>query len=78
MGEWVRGKWGIAPAKSLSELRGDTTFQATAQESNGLSGRTPGINQTGTIPGLWTMKAVPSDVQPQGIDEEGLREGLIE
>ncbi|KAI9735441.1 MAG: hypothetical protein M1818_006447 [Claussenomyces sp. TS43310] len=43
-----------------------------------FTGRPPGINQKGTIPGIWKAEAAPSKVTPDRVDEEALREVLLE
>lgn len=102
LGGWVRGRWGVAPTKSIADLRSQITPSASSistppkpiqrpdlasvgsSSSGGGSGnlsRTPGINQKGAIPGFWLAQAADRyevKVQPERIDEEGLREVFAE
>lgn len=106
LGGWVRGKWGVAPMKSGSDLRSHqqqtpsgyvTAVQRTPPRNiqrpslasvaggggNGMGSfsRTPGINQSGAIPGLWVKREVEGwEVRVEGrvVDEDALREGLAE
>lgn len=84
IGGWVRGKWGIAPMKSTGDLRSVasvlTSSSAEPQSPPPFlspSGRGPGINQKGAIPGLKPARRLPSTgVEVQVVDEESLRESL--
>ena len=110
MGGWVSRKWGVAPMKSVADLRSASSLmprqQATqvapssplavpkrptlASVLNGASenrigsmGRTPGINQSGMIPGFFVPKEVVErptklEVKEGEVDEEGLRKALRE
>lgn len=133
-GGWISRKWGVAPAKSVADLRSahsstnspaSISVHATAPISAGSGGagadevenrdstcptakpktdpslmrhlnstttqskmakdffvdRSPGINQSGAIPGLAAMlaaRASPVVVNPERIDVDGLRDGLSE
>ena len=73
VGGWVRGRWGIAPMKSSGDLR----TQAT-DPLNPFAGRTPGINQAGSIPGLRRPVRTPSEIHAKVLDEGLLQESLAE
>ncbi|EXJ62009.1 hypothetical protein A1O7_02441 [Cladophialophora yegresii CBS 114405] len=84
VGGWVRGKWGIAPVKSSTDLRSSaasvSTSSSTESQPRGLllpSGRLPGINQKGPIPGLRPPQKIKA-VQVTLVNEAGLKESLAE
>ena len=94
LGGWVRGKWGVAPMKSVADLRSSSLSGAPAPAapvaipakrrslrpsmSSSMMSRTPGINQKGGIPGFLNPQKAPSEVTTTVIDEEGLKEVLEE
>ena len=102
LGGWVGKKWGVAPTKSIADLRShispspslvlraapptppkpiqrpNLTSIGSGSVTGSLS-RTPGINQKGSIPGLWIPKQADVyqvRVEPATVDEEGLKEVL--
>jgi hypothetical protein len=88
VGGWVRGKWGIAPVKSNTDLRSSAASTSTSssidsQQRQGQSsslfpiGRGPGINQKGPIPGLRPPQRITA-VQITKVDEVVLKESLAE
>ncbi|OCT50039.1 hypothetical protein CLCR_06704 [Cladophialophora carrionii] len=87
VGGWVRGKWGIAPVKSSADLRSSaasiSTSSSTESQPRGPSslslpsGRLPGINQKGPIPGLRPPQKIKA-VQVTMVNEAGLKESLAE
>lgn len=87
VGSWVRGKWGIAPTKSSEDVRPSTSVSTSSSspEAHPLlpfqwsSGRPPGINQKGAIPGFIPPRKPPTTgVQVKMMDAEGLKEILAE
>ncbi|KAK8024312.1 hypothetical protein PG993_012378 [Apiospora rasikravindrae] len=86
-GSWMPWKGGAASA-STSTITATATATPTKPEpeSSGdlqhkASGRPPGVNQAGAIPGFhayWSahQKRTPSKVQPEAVDRDALREGL--
>lgn len=94
LGGWMRGKWGVAPVKSVADLRSSTLSTAPASAmpvaipaerpslpssiGSSMMGRTPGINQSGAIPGFLIPQKAPSEVTTTVIDAEGLKEVLQE
>jgi hypothetical protein len=73
------------PSKSSIHYTPPKPILRPSLSSIGSSGsslsRTPGINQAGAIPGFWIQKqpeAYRVQLQPEIIDEEGLKEGLAE
>ncbi|KAK5530687.1 hypothetical protein LTR23_010282 [Exophiala sp. CCFEE 6169] len=82
MGGWVRGKWGMAPMKSTSDLKSPMSGSTTSLEAQPPtvslfpSGRMPGINQKGAIPGFKPRRVASSGVQMKMVDEDGLQESL--
>ncbi|KIW70319.1 hypothetical protein PV04_02602 [Phialophora macrospora] len=87
VGGWVRGKWGIAPVKSNTDLRSSAASISTSSSSDSQrhgpsssplpSGRIPGINQKGPIPGLRPPQRITA-VQISKVDEAVLKESLAE
>jgi hypothetical protein len=83
VGGWVRGKWGVAPVKSTTDLRSSAASISTTSSGESraqapapfMLGRSPGINQKGPIPGFRAPQRITS-VQVSRIDEEGLKETL--
>lgn len=81
VGGWVRSKWGIAPVKSSGDLRSQAQARPPVpiEPLPFLGGRSPGINQPGTIPGFKTTRNAPTtEVQVKMVDEQALREILAE
>jgi hypothetical protein len=77
VGDWVRGKWGIAPMASTGDLRAKAAATASPKP-NPFSGRPPGINQKGAIPGLRPPVRTPSEVHARVVNEGLLKESLAE
>ena len=88
VGGWVFGRWGVSPATSSGTLRAVSAPQALTKRSvstpvveplKAVMGRTPGINQTGPIPGfVRKLEKAPSLVEPNTVDHDALREVLME
>jgi hypothetical protein len=88
VGGWVFGRWGVSPAKSSGDLR--KASQNTGHQKRVVSaltpvdplqafmGRSPGVNQSGPIPGFLRKDKAPSQVRPVGVDRDALREVLME
>ena len=70
VGGWVRGRWGIAPMKSVDLLR--------AQAASNAVSRAPGINTKGSIPGLGPPVRTPSEVHARILNKGLLKESLEE
>ncbi|MCJ1311052.1 hypothetical protein MMC25_004722 [Agyrium rufum] len=66
VGGWVFGKWGVAPARSIDNLRAKAAMQ-----------RPSGVNQAGPISGF-IIKPTPSQVEAREVNEHLLRESLGE
>ena len=77
VGEWVRGKWSIAPMASTGNLR-EQTAPPPNSNTNPFAARPPGINQKGFIPGLRPPVRTPSEVHARVVNEGLLRESLAE
>lgn len=86
VGGWVKGKWGIAPVQSNTDLRSSAASVSTSSSTDSHpqtdsfsfpGGRLPGINQKGPIAG-WRAPPRITSVQVKMMDEEGLRESLAE
>ncbi|KAK7917315.1 hypothetical protein PG985_010923 [Apiospora marii] len=82
-GSWM--PWGGGASTSTSTTTATTTPTKSDRENNDQSqkpsGRPPGVNQAGAIPGFhayWTahQKRTPSKVQPEAVDRDALQEGL--
>ncbi|KAL5324214.1 hypothetical protein ACEPPN_008758 [Leptodophora sp. 'Broadleaf-Isolate-01'] len=88
LGGWVFGRWGVTPQKSSSDL--GASYLAVPPQQRAVStpvidplkafmGRSPGINQKGPIPGfVKKMEKAPSNVKPEVVDHDALREILME
>ena len=83
VGGWVKGRWGIAPVKSHADLRSSAAASISTSSSTDTtpfgfpSGRSPGINQKGFIPGLRPPQRIMG-VQATKVDEQGLKDSLAE
>ncbi|KAK8102591.1 hypothetical protein PG984_015737, partial [Apiospora sp. TS-2023a] len=86
-GSWM--PWGGGASTTASTTTDTTTATSTPtkseRENNDQlqkpSGRSPGVNQAGAIPGFqayWAahQKRTPSKVQPEAVDRDALQEGL--
>lgn len=86
VGDWVWNKWGVSPAKSDTQPKDIPTPRVTnravsmpaSEQFKTLMGRSPGINQPGPIQGFRKSEKAPAQVTPGVIDEEALRDGLLE
>jgi len=83
VGDWVFGRWGVSPAKSTDNLRSKASTQRVVSQPvdplRAFMGRPPGINQKGPIPGFSKkVEKAPSNVKPQLVDHDALREILRE
>ena len=77
VGEWVWGKWSIAPVASTGNLREQAAAPPNLN-TNPFAARPPGINQKGFIPGLRPPVRTPSEVHARVVNEGLLRESLAE
>jgi hypothetical protein len=77
VGEWVRGKWSIAPMASTGNLQ-EQAAASPNSNTNPFAARPPGINQKGFIPGLRPPVKTPSEVHARVVNEGLLRESLAE
>ena len=90
VGGWVRGKWGTAPLSS-SNLSSNTpcnlpsspsTSSSTATAATSTTAlilsRPPGVNQKGPILGFRPPAPAPTSIHPRHVDEELLKESLLE
>ena len=84
VGGWVFGRWGVSPAKSTDNFRpkATPTQRVVSQPVDPLkafTGRRPGINQKGPIPGFVRKnERAPSNVKPAVVDHDALRDILSE
>ncbi|KAH8808041.1 hypothetical protein F5884DRAFT_352295 [Xylogone sp. PMI_703] len=91
VGDWVWNRWGISPVKSETPTAPSTPkdIPASKQSSRSVSapisdrfgviiGRSPGINQSGPIPGFKKLEKAPAKVTPDIVDREALSEILTE
>lgn len=88
VGGWVRGKWGTVPSSSAASSVGNQSSSSTSSIATAnptstnttalILSRPPGINQKGPIFGLRPPAPAPSSVHPSHVDEELLKESLLE
>ncbi|KAK2756072.1 hypothetical protein FQN54_005479 [Arachnomyces sp. PD_36] len=87
VGGWVRGKWGTAPVSSAaSSVHGvpssaSSTVTANSTSTNATAlilSRPPGVNQKGPIFGFKPPPPAPSSIHPSHVDEDLLKESLLE
>lgn len=87
VGGWVFGRWGMMPAKSSNDLRSSAALSPSQQRVvsspvdplKTFMGRAPGVNQKGPVPGyVKKMDKAPSNVQPESVDRDALRDILTE
>lgn len=86
VGGWVFGKWGVSPMKSSGDIHAARAQQqkrivstpAPVGPLQAFMGRSPGVNQSGPIPGFVRKEKGPSQVRPVGVDHDALREVLME
>jgi hypothetical protein len=90
-GGWVWNPWGVSPTTmtTSSSTAAASRTPVTPKAKNPTSplavdpltafmGRAPGVNQTGRIPGLRKPERTPSKVMPERVDQDALREVLME
>ncbi|KAI1609128.1 hypothetical protein EDD37DRAFT_595204 [Exophiala viscosa] len=84
LGGWVRGKWGMAPTRSNTDLKSSTPPPGPVQSQSPTpslfpGGRAPGINQRGAISGLRPPRRLPSTgIEVKLVDHDSLMESLAE
>lgn len=87
VGGWMWSRWGVTPTPSSTSSIHITRDSQSPQRSGSthapdslraFMGRPPGINQKGLIPGIWKADPAPSKVTADSVDEEALREVLLE
>ncbi|ERF68809.1 hypothetical protein EPUS_06253 [Endocarpon pusillum Z07020] len=71
VGSWARGRWGVVPVASMGNIRVEAI-------SGNSFGRGPGINQKGPIVGFKPPDRTPSEVHAERLDEDLLKESLVE
>lgn len=71
LGRWARGRWGLSQMGSTGNLRDQAAF-------GGSSKRSPGINQDGPIIEWKSLARAPSEVHARLLDEDLLKESLME
>ncbi|KAF7511046.1 hypothetical protein GJ744_005592 [Endocarpon pusillum] len=71
VGSWARGRWGVVPVASMGNI------QEEAISRNSFR-RGPGINQKGPIVGFKPPDRTPSEVHAERLDEDLLKESLVE
>jgi hypothetical protein len=84
VGGWVWSRWGPQPTPTSPSHK--QAFKATQHAADtpvvdplqAFMGRPPGINQKGPVPGIWKAERAPSQVIAKTVDEEALREILLE
>ncbi|KAK6856677.1 hypothetical protein PG995_006864 [Apiospora arundinis] len=86
LGKWA-GSWmpwgGGAASTSASTATATKSERDSSDMLQKALGRSPGVNQTGAIPGFYSywaahQKRTPSKVQPEAVDRDALRDGLAE
>jgi hypothetical protein len=87
LGGWIFGRWGVAPATPSDDIRGTNPVSPSPHRAvstpiidplKEFIGRPPGINQKGPIPGFRRTEKAPSRVMPTVVDQDALREVLME
>lgn len=93
IGGWAWSRWGVSPTAAVtatsplglpvprtlepSKPKAPTSTPAV-DPLKAFMGRVPGVNQKGPIPGLRRPEKTPSKVTPERVDEDALREVLME
>jgi hypothetical protein len=93
IGGWVWSRWGVSPTATITtttpqglpvhRIQDPSKPKAPASVPavdpvRAFMGRAPGVNQKGPIPGLRRPEKTPSKVTPERVDEDALREVLME
>lgn len=94
VGGWVWSRWGVSPTSTSSPTAGNvvsstperptstprigSTLAIPEDPLRAFMGRPPGINQKGPILGFKRSEKAPSKVVPERVDQDALREILME